>query len=72
MPKAIEETLKKCKKCKKQTKHLRNTTKTGFVMALVHIALIVVTVGAWLVLLIIWKILHMRVGGGGWICSECG
>ena len=72
MAKAIEETLKKCKTCNKQTKHMRNTTSTGFVMALIHIVLTVATVGGWLVLLVIWKILNMRVGGGGWACDECG
>lgn len=70
MAKAIEETLKKCTKCKKQTRHIRNTTKTGGAMFLVHLVLTVVTMGAWLILLIIWMMLNTKVGG--WTCSECG
>ena len=70
MAKAIEETLKKCTNCKRKTKHIRNITKSSSVMILVHIALTLVTMGVWLVLLLIWTILNAKVGG--WTCSECG
>jgi|GEM_PF-1680669 len=69
MPKTVEQTIKKCKKCKKKTVHLRNNDKTGFVMMLVHIALIFVTAGIWLVLLILGSILNKKIGG--WMCQEC-
>ena len=69
MAKAIEETLMKCKKCKKKTVHLRNTSKTSGLMMLVHIALIIGTAGVWLLLIIIFKILNIKIGG--WQCSEC-
>ena len=69
MAKEIEETLKHCSMCNKQTKHMRNNTKTGLVMFLVHLVLTVFTWGVWLVLLIIWKILNTKIGG--WTCSEC-
>ena len=39
-------------------------------MLLVHLVLTVVTVGVWLALVIIWKILNTKIGG--WKCSECG
>ena len=68
--KEIEETLKHCRKCEMKTTHQRNTNKTGLVMLLVHLVLIAVTWGVWLIILAIWTLLNQRVGG--WICSECG
>ena len=70
MGKAIEETIKKCNKCDKKTIHIRNTNKMGLGMFLIHLVLTVVTVGVWLVLLIIWMILNTKIGG--WVCKECG
>ena len=70
MAKVIEEQLKACKQCKKTTKHHRNNTKSSGFMLLVHLVLTVFTVGIWLVLVILWKILGAKVGG--WKCSECG
>lgn len=69
MAKDLERTLKKCKKCKKKTEHLRNTDKTGLLTLLIHIALICVTAGLWLIAIIIYKILNAKVGG--WQCSVC-
>ena len=66
----IEEQLKSCGKCKKTTKHFRNNNKSSGFMLLVHLVLTVVTVGVWLALVIIWKILNTKIGG--WKCSECG
>lgn len=70
MAKDLERTLMKCKKCKKKTEHLRNTDKTGLLALIIHIALIFVTMGVWLALIIIYKILNTKIGG--WQCSECG
>lgn len=69
MAKKIEETLRACKKCKKKTKHMRNGDSTGWLMIVIHLILIVVTFGVWLLLIIIWKILNTKIGG--WVCSEC-
>ena len=65
----LERTLMKCKKCKKKTEHLRNTDKTGLLALLIHIALIFVTAGLWLVAIILYKIFNTKIGG--WQCSEC-
>ena len=65
----IEEQLKSCSKCQKTTKHFRNNSKSSGFM-LVHLILTVCTLGVWLVLVIIWKILNTKIGG--WKCSECG
>lgn len=70
MPKTIEETLKHCKKCDKTTKFYRKSHKTGFVMALIHIVLVIATMGFWLIPLVIWYVLNLKIGG--WKCSECG
>ncbi len=70
MTKIIEEQLKHCRKCDKTTKHHRNNAKSSGFMLLIHIILTLVTVGVWLVLIIIWKILNAKIGG--WKCSECG
>lgn len=70
MANVIEEQLKSCKKCKKTTKHHRNNSKSSGFMLLVHLVLTVCTVGIWLVLIILMKILNTKIGG--WQCSECG
>lgn len=70
MAKIIEEQLKNCKSCGKVTKHHRNSSKSSGFTLLVHLVLTVATMGAWLVLVIIWKILNTQIGG--WRCSECG
>lgn len=70
MARIIEEKLEHCKKCSKTTKHHRNNKKSSGFMILVHLILTVATVGFWLVLVIIWKILNTQIGG--WKCSECG
>jgi hypothetical protein len=69
MAKYIEEILMKCGDCKKSTKHHRNNSKSSGFMILVHLVLTVFTVGIWLLLAIIWKLLNHKVGG--WKCSEC-
>ena len=68
--KAIEQQLKHCSRCEKTTIHQRNNTSIGFVMILLHIVLMVLTAGAWLVLLIVWKLLTAKIGG--WKCERCG
>lgn len=70
MASVIEEKLKQCGNCKKTTKHHRNNkTSSGF-MLLVHLILTIMTVGVWLVIIIIWKLLNTSIGG--WKCSDCG
>jgi hypothetical protein len=68
--KFIEEKLTHCKKCGKTTKHYRNNANSSGFMLLVHLVLTIATAGAWLVLVILWKILNAKIGG--WKCSECG
>jgi hypothetical protein len=70
MARVIEEKLEYCKRCSKTTKHHRNNSKSSGFMLLVHLILTVATVGVWLLLVIVWKILNVQVGG--WKCSECG
>jgi len=70
MVKAVEEKLAHCNKCGKKTIHVRNINKTGLVMFLVHFILTILTLGAWLVLLLIWMLLTTKFGG--WTCQECG
>ncbi len=69
MAKVIEEQLKQCKKCEKTTKHYRNNSQSSGFMLLIHLVLTVVTVGIWLILVIVWKLLNTKIGG--WRCSEC-
>ncbi|GAA4879740.1 hypothetical protein [Ferrimonas pelagia] len=70
MAKALEQTIKHCRKCDRKTTHQRTYNKTGLVMFLVHLVLTVATVGVWLLLLIVWKLLNAKIGG--WICADCG
>ena len=70
MAKIIEETLMHCGKCKKKTIHLRNGSKTGLLMFLVHLVLTVMTFGVWLVIVVVWMVLNAKIGG--WMCKECG
>lgn len=69
MAKYIEEQLKHCKKCGRVTRHYRNNTKSSGFMLLVHLVLICMTFGLWLLLVIVWKLLNAQIGG--WRCSEC-
>lgn len=68
--KYVEEKIKYCNECERQTKHYRNNKKSSGFMLLVHLVLIVVTSGFWLIFIILWKILNAKIGG--WRCSECG
>jgi len=70
MANIIEEQLQYCSKCNKTTKHQRNNSKSSGFMILIHFILTIVTWGAWLLLVIIWKVLNAKIGG--WKCSECG
>lgn len=69
MAQHIEETLRKCAKCKKTTKHYRNNSSSSAFAVLIHLVLAVLTMGVWLVLIVIWKVLNAKIGG--WRCSEC-
>lgn len=68
--KCIEQKLKMCPCCGRKTVHARNASKTGFVMVMVHLFLILVTAGFWLLVLVLWHLLTSKIGG--WICEECG
>lgn len=70
MARVIEEQVFKCKKCNRLTKHFRNNNKSSGFMIMVHVLLTLGTLGVWLVLVIIWKILTAKIGG--WKCGECG
>lgn len=70
MAKALEETIKPCRRCDKKTVHQRSYNKTSPIMWLVHLVLTVVSVGTWLVILLIWLLLTKKIGG--WTCRECG
>lgn len=68
--KTIEQHMKHCSRCNRKTVHVRNVSKTGAVGFLVHLVMTVITAGAWLVLLVAYKLLTMKIGG--WSCGECG
>jgi hypothetical protein len=67
--KDIERTFKHCNRCHHATEHQRNISKTGLLMFLIHVALVIVTAGFWLLVLIVYKILTAKIGG--WVCSVC-
>jgi len=67
--KTIERTLKHCNKCNRVTEHNRSASKTGLLMLLIHVALAIFTVGAWILVLIVYKLLTAKIGG--WTCSRC-
>lgn len=66
----VQESLKYCKKCGAETKHWRNNTKSSGLMIVVHVILILATMGLWLIPLLLVKLLDTRIGG--WKCSVCG
>jgi hypothetical protein len=70
MAKAIEQKIKHCKTCQRKTKHMRETTRTGLLMFLVHLVLTVITAGLWLALVVVWLLLNTKIGG--WLCEQCG
>jgi len=73
MAKSVEQTMKPCKACDKQTLHAKNTTKSGWLAILINIILIIGTLGGWILVILLYRLLHMRIGGkGGWICQDCG
>jgi len=65
----IEEKIKHCNKCNNTTKHYRNTTKSSGFMIMVHVILILITLGVWLPIVVIYKILFAKIGG--WSCGSC-
>ena len=64
----VQESLKHCSKCKKTTLHRRNNSKSSGFMILVHLILAVVTAGLWLLPVLAWKLLCVRIGG--WKCAN--
>lgn len=69
MAKYIEETLKHCGKCEKETLHRRANSKSSGFAILVHIILVLCTMGIWLGLILFYKLLFVKFGG--WKCGEC-
>lgn len=65
----VEEKIKYCKRCEKSTAHIRNSKRTSGLMMLLHVALTVITWGAWLVVVLILMVFSIRIGG--WHCKEC-
>lgn len=69
MTQIIEEKMVYCDNCKKDTKHYRNNSKSSGFMIFLHLVLTIGTVGVWLILVVIWKILNAKIGG--WRCPDC-
>ena len=68
--KTVERKYTHCDKCNRRTTHYRNINQTGGGGWLLHLLLILATGGAWIVILLIWKIGNIKIGG--WHCGECG
>ena len=68
MSKQTESKFKYCGKCKADTLHYRNSSKTSFVMGLIHVVLTIVSFGLWLIPLILHSVLTAKIGG--WKCSN--
>ena len=68
MAKYIEETFKKCSKCKKKTTHSRSNSKSGTFAVLMHLILIICTAGMWLLPLLLFKLMFVKVAG--WTCTD--
>ena len=66
----IEEKIIKCSKCGIRTKHYRNNSKSSGFMILIHLVLTVITLGVWLALAIIWKVLFAKIGGWECPCND--
>lgn len=67
--KIIEYKLNHCGKCAKETTHKRNNHRSGILVTLINIALVIATGGIWLLVWAAFAVLTARVGG--WKCSEC-
>ena len=67
----IEEKMIKCDGCGITTKHYRNNTESSGFMILIHLLLSIMTMGVWLGIIIVWKVLFAKIGG--WKCNNtCG
>ena len=68
--KAVKQEVKFCKVCEAQTLHYKNGKKINW---LLHIFLMIVTAGLWLIPFILILILGMNVWDSSkWTCSKCG
>jgi hypothetical protein len=56
MPYAIEETMLRCKKCKRETVHQKSRHASSWFMILIHIILIIMTAGIWIIFLGMWML----------------
>lgn len=70
MTMVIEEQLKHCAYCDKQTRHMRNNVKSSGFAIFIHVILTLLTVGIWLIPLVLYKLILMMFTGS-WKCSEC-
>ncbi len=69
MATVVEQRLLKCANQNKKTIHHRNAERFNWIL---HIILIVVTLGLWLFVVIFLLIANLFVNHGNWECSECG
>ena len=71
MSNKLDQKMIYCKRCDKDTIHYRNNKEINWIM---HLVLIILTVGIWLIpfaLILIWHGLTKPIGGG-WVCLNCG
>lgn len=68
--KTVKQELKQCKQCERQTPHNKNDKKINW---LLHIFLVIVTAGLWLIPFILVVLLGMNIWSSEkWVCGSCG
>lgn len=74
MAKIVENKMCNCSTCGHSTMHHRNINKMGAGEGLIHLILVVVTMGVWLMALIPFMLFRNLTNPvwGGWVCSKCG
>lgn len=65
----IQEKAIFCEKCNKMTRHIRNDKKPNY---LLHLILIIITGGFWIIPFLIILIGGVRIGGEAFRCEGCG
>lgn len=71
MAKKLEQQIRWCRHCKKKTLHYRNNKQISWIL---HILLILITGGIWLIVFVGISIIHLftKPLAGSWTCSQCG
>lgn len=69
MATVVEQRLLFCSNQGKKTIHHRNAEKFNWIL---HIILIVITLGLWLFVLAFLLFANLFINHGNWECSECG